>query len=170
MIELETERLVLRQLESGDFESYAQICADPEVMRYLGLGPSMGKPMSRIEAWRSLAMMLGHWQLRGYGMWAVVEKSSGQFVGRVGLHNPEGWPGPEVGWTLGREYWGRGFASEAGQAAMQYAFDALDLRHILSVIHPENRNSIRVAERLGMQFERTWDLMGVGVSLYGRDR
>lgn len=170
MVELETERLVLRGLQAGDFEPYAKFSADPEVMRYLGVGPLMGKPMSRIDAWRSLAMMLGHWQLRGYGMWAVVEKASGLFVGRVGLHNPEGWPGPEVGWTLGREYWGRGYASEAGRAAMQYAFEKLDLPHILSVIHPDNHNSIRVAERLGMQFERTWDLAGIGVSLYGRDR
>lgn len=170
MVELETERLVLRGLQEGDFEPYAKFSADPEVMRYLGVGPLMGKPMNRIDAWRSLAMMLGHWQLRGYGMWAVVEKASGLFVGRVGLHNPEGWPGPEVGWTLGREYWGRGYASEAGRAAMQYAFDTLDLPHILSVIHPDNHNSIRVAERLGMQFERTWDLAGVSVSLYGRNR
>lgn len=170
MVEFETERLVLRQLQGSDFETYAQIFADPEVMRYLGVGPTMGKPMSRSDAWRSLAIMLGHWQIRGYGMWAVVEKASGRFVGRVGLHNPEGWPGLEVGWTLGREHWGRGFATEAGQAAMQYAFEVLDFPHILSVIHPENRGSIRVAERLGMKFERPWDLMGVNVSLYGRDR
>src|SRR5438105_15048518 len=86
---LETERLVLRNYRLGDFEDHYKLCADPEVMRYL-LG---GKPMSRFEAWRHLAFLVGHWELLGYGQFAVDEKATGRFVGRIGFFNPEGWPG-----------------------------------------------------------------------------
>ena len=78
---------------------------------------------------------------------------------RTGLHNPDGWPGPEVGWTLDRKFWGQGYATEAGRAAIAYAFDVLGWEHIISVIHPENLRSIRVAERLGMRYERDAEVM-----------
>ena len=85
MVTLETQRLILRQWRAEDFETYAQICADAEVMRFLG-----GKPFSRLEAWRHMALLVGHWQLRGYRHWAVEEKQSGPLVGRLGFFNPEG--------------------------------------------------------------------------------
>jgi RimJ/RimL family protein N-acetyltransferase len=166
MIELETDRLRLRAFAESDLDAYARLCADPEVMRYVGLG----QPLSRADAWRQMAMLLGHWQLRGYGIWAAEEKATGVFVGRIGLHFPEGWPGLEVGWVLDRSHWGRGLATEGGRAAMQYAFDRLGIDHIVSVIHPENRPSIRVAEKLGMHLERTTALAGIDVLVYGRDR
>ena len=100
MVTLDTERLTLRMFRQEDIDAYAAMCADPEVMRFLG-----GKTLSRHDAWRSMAGVCGHWELRGYGMWAVVEKSSGEMIGRVGCLNPEGWPGFEVGWTLRREFW-----------------------------------------------------------------
>jgi RimJ/RimL family protein N-acetyltransferase len=166
MVRLETDRLVLRPFAAEDIDAYARIHADPDVMRYL-----TGLPLARWEAWRSLAMMAGHWLLRGYGFWAVEEKATGAFVGRIGLYYPDGWPGREVGWTLGKEHWGKGYATEGGRAAMRYAFDTLGWDHIISVIHPENRNSIRVAERLGMRYERSAEVMnGIGVAVYGRDR
>jgi RimJ/RimL family protein N-acetyltransferase len=118
-----------------------------------------------------MAMFVGHWQLRGYGVWAVEEKATGAFIGRVGLHNPDGWPGIEVGWTLGRASWGKGFATEAGRAALTWSFDALGLDHIISLIHPENARSIRVAERLGMKFECDAEVCGgIKVVVYGRNR
>lgn len=100
--QLETPRLILRGFCEQDLDAYAQMCGDPEVMRYLG----QGQPLSRSEAWRSMATILGHWQLRGYGLWAVEERSSGIMIGRVGCSQPEGWPGFEIGWTLRRTYWG----------------------------------------------------------------
>jgi RimJ/RimL family protein N-acetyltransferase len=158
--------LILRPFADGDFDAYAAVHADPEVTRYL-----TGNPLPRWEAWRSFAMFVGHWQLRGYGVWAVEEKATGAFAGRAGLHNPDGWPGPEVGWTFGRPFWGKGYATEAGRAAMNYAFDVLGWGHIISVIHPENIRSIRVAERLGMAYERDAEVNGgVRVVVYGRDR
>jgi RimJ/RimL family protein N-acetyltransferase len=163
---LETERLVLRMLREDDFEAYARIGADPEVARYLG----NGKPLTRAEAWRSLAAHLGHWMLRGYGMLAVEEKATGAFIGRAGFFNPEGWPGFEIGWTLGREYWGRGYATEAARRLLAYAFVELGRDHVISVIQPENAASIRVAERIGEAFERKTDLSGVEVLIYGISR
>lgn len=146
---LDTERLVLRPFRADDIDAYAEMCADPEVMRYLS---ATGAVLSREDAWRQMAMFAGHWTLRGYGMWAIEERSSGQFVGRAGLHYPEGWPDREVGWALRREHWGRGIAFEAARAAIACAFDTLGWRRIISLIHPENRRSIALAHRLGEAF------------------
>ena len=165
-VTLETERLILRMWRNADFEEYAELCADPEVMRFLG-----GKVFDRTEAWRQMASMIGHWYLRGYGIWAVEEKDSGRLAGRIGCINPEGWPGFEVGWTLKREFWGKGYATEAGRRALEYGFNELDKPHIISLIHPENRASIRVAERLGETLEGTARIMGdIDVLVYGIDR
>lgn len=117
-----------------------------------------------------MAQLLGHWELRGYGLWAVEEKRTGTFVGRIGLIYPEGWPAIEVGWLIDRERWGEGFATEGGRAAMQFAFDRLNLTRISSVIRPQNAPSIRVAEKLGMQAERSEQLFGWDVVIYSRDR
>lgn len=140
---LETDRLVLRGMREGDFETWAAFMADPEVMRFLG------GPMARSDAWRTVAMTLGHWELRGYGMWAVERKSDGALMGRVGMLNPEGWTGLEVGWTLGRPYWGQGYATEAAEAAMRYAFLTQPVERVVSNIDPDNLASQSVAIRLG---------------------
>jgi RimJ/RimL family protein N-acetyltransferase len=158
---IETERLVLRMFRESDTDAYAEMVSDPEVMRFLG-----GKPVPRAEAWRNMAMMLGHWHLRGYGMWAVEEKASGEMVGRVGCWNPEGWPGVEVGWTLRRRFWGRGYATEAARASVAYAFETLDQTRVISLIAPENVNSVRVAERLGERPAGEWEVHGTKVIVY----
>jgi RimJ/RimL family protein N-acetyltransferase len=155
MFRLETDRLILRPFAESDFDPYAAIVSDPEVTRYMN-----GPPLPRWEAWRSFAMFIGHWQLRGYGVWGLEEKATGRFLGRAGLHNPDGWPGIEVGWMLDRAVWGKGFATEAARAAMRWAVKELRLRHIISVIHPENVRSIGVAERLGMRREGDGEVMG----------
>lgn len=163
---LETERLVLRMFRESDTDAYAEMVGDPEVMRFLG----GGQPVPRAEAWRNMAMVLGHWQLRGYGMWAVEEKATGELAGRVGCWRPEGWPGLEVGWTLRRSFWGRGYATEAARASIEYAFTTLDQMRVISLIAPENVNSIRVAERLGEKPEGEWDVFGTKVIVYAVGR
>ena len=110
---IETERLLLRMFRDEDLDDYAVVCADDDVMRYLG----DGRALERWEAWRQMAMIIGHWQLRGYGPWAVEERSTGKVIGRIGFFNPEGWPGFELGWVLGKAYWGRGYATEGASAA-----------------------------------------------------
>jgi RimJ/RimL family protein N-acetyltransferase len=166
MITLETERLILRMFRDEDFEQHARICAEPEVMRFLG----EGRPLERWEAWRSMAMILGHWQLRGFGPWAVVERASGRLMGRIGFFHPDGWPGFELGWVLGREFWGKGYASEGARRALDYAFTEMDRNHVISLIHPENTASIKVAERLGESVEGKTELFGHEVLIYGINR
>ena len=141
---LETERLLMREWRDRDLDAFAKIYGDAEVMRYLS-----GEPIARNGAWRSMASAAGHWMLRGYGTWVVERKSDGAVVGRVGLINGEGWPGLEVGWTLGRLYWGNGYATEAARASMNYAFLTQPLDKVISLIDPDNRASQAVARRLG---------------------
>jgi RimJ/RimL family protein N-acetyltransferase len=166
MVTLETERLTLRPFREADFEQYAGMCADPEVMRYLG----EGRALTRGEAWRQMAMILGHWQLRGYGLWAVEERESGALLGRLGFFNPEGWPGFEIGWALRRESWGRGYATEGARRALAYGFTEMGREHVISLIHPENRGSIRVAEKLGERPEGRTEIFGREVLIYGVTR
>jgi RimJ/RimL family protein N-acetyltransferase len=162
---IEAERLRLRMFEDRDLDDYARMCADPLVMRHLG-----GRPLSREETWRQIAVFLGHWQLRGYGLWAAELKDGGEFVGRFGLWNPEGWPGLEIGWAVDRQYWGRGYATEAGAAVMRAAFESMPIGRLISVIHPDNHASIRVAEKLGETRERHAVVNGFAAWIYGIDR
>jgi RimJ/RimL family protein N-acetyltransferase len=159
---LETDRLILRLFREADLDSYAEMCGDAEVMKYLG-----GAVMTRSEAWRSMAMIVGHWQLRGFGLWAVEERDTGQLAGRVGCWRPEGWPGLELAWTLRRSFWGRGYATEAARAALDVAHNRLGQPHVISMIHSENEASIRVAKRLRMRLEGRTDLLGHPVLVYG---
>jgi len=163
--ELETDRLKLRMWRESDLDDYAELSADPAVMRFLG-----GKVFSRAEAWRSMAFFIGHWEIRGYGHWAVEEKSTGHMIGRIGFLNPEGWPGFEIGWTLARHAWGKGYATEGARRALAYAFTELDQRHVISLIHPENTPSMKVAERLGEKREGAARLNDIDLLVYGIDR
>src|SRR5436305_373973 len=162
---LETERLRLRPFRPSDFEAYAELCADPEVARYLGRGT-----LSREQAWRVLAFLMGHWRMRGYGMWAVEAKAAAGLVGVLGFADPAGWPGFELAWTLARRFWGRGYATEGARAALAYAFTALGKDRVISLIHPENRASIRVAERLGESLQGRTAVAGRELLVYGIDR
>lgn len=159
---LETERLRLRRPDMRDLDDFAELHADPEVMRFLGPGTTL----DRTESWRLVALMIGHWVLRGFGMFTVEEKASGRFIGRAGVWQPEGWPGPELGWTLARSSWGRGLATEAGLAAREYARERLGIMRPFALIHPDNAASIRVATKVGARFERTSTLRGRPVSVY----
>ncbi len=140
---IETERLTLREWRAGDFDTLAGFYADPEVMTFLG------GVMERNDAWRALSATIGHWHLRGYGTWAVERKSDGALMGRVGMINPEGWPGLEIGWTLGKPYWGQGYASEAAAAAVRFAFLTQKVDRLISCIDPDNIPSQAVARRIG---------------------
>lgn len=134
--------------------------ADPEVMRHLG------GPVDRAQTWRHMALMAGHWSLRGFGNWVLERRSDGRLIGRAGLWEPEGWPGLEVGWALAREAWGAGYATEAARAAMEWASSELGVEELLSLIAPENTASIRVAERLGMRRRGEIELRGRPVLVF----
>jgi RimJ/RimL family protein N-acetyltransferase len=164
---LKTERLLLRSLRASDLDHYAAMYADREVLRYLAGGP---EPWDRCRSWRQMALLVGHWQLVGVGMWAVEHRASGDFVGMIGFAEPEGWPGFELAWALSRRWWGRGFATEGARAALVYAFTTLEKDPIISLIHPENRASIRVAERIGERLRDRIHHLGREVLCYGIDR
>ena len=136
---------------------------DPKIMKFLG----DGKPLQPIEVWRQLAAFIGHWYFRGYGVWAVEEKSSHRVVGRIGFFNPAGWPGFELGWTLARDSWGKGYATEGARRALEYAFTEMGRDHVISLIAPDNVASIKVAERLGEKPEGKTEVMGREVIIYG---
>jgi RimJ/RimL family protein N-acetyltransferase len=164
---LVTERLRLRPFRRSDFDDYAALYADPEVLRYLGGGPA---PWDRGRSWRHMAFLLGHWQLGGSGMWALEQRETGTFLGMVGFAEPEGWPGAELAWTLARRWWGCGYATEGARAALDYAFTDLKKDRVISLIHPENRASIRVAERLGERLQDRIHHLGREMLCYGIDR
>ena len=163
---IETKRLIIRKFRESDFEDYLQIFSEPEVTHYIG----NGKAMTRSQAWMSMATIFGHWQLRGYGIFAVEERASNIVVGRIGFLNPEGWPGFELGWILNRNYWGKGYATEGAKALLNYAFRELNRDYVVSLIHPGNIRSIRVAERLGEQLQDKAEVYGKEVLVYGIDR
>jgi RimJ/RimL family protein N-acetyltransferase len=164
MAVLETARLLMRPPEGRDLDAFVEIHEDPEVLQYLSsIGPSEG----RIAGWRMIAMLIGHWTLRGYGHWTVIEKSTGEVVGRVGLWFPEGWPGIELGWIISRSRWDRGYATEAARAAMRFGFEAAGLDHLISMIAADNVRSVRVAEKIGETLERREVIDGVDTLVYG---
>jgi len=136
--------------------------ADPEVTRFLG----DGRPLSRADAWRQLAMLAGHWVIKGFGLWAVEERATGRLLGRIGCLEPEGWPGFEIGYTLARTAWGKGFAREGAAAALHYARETLGKRLIISIIRPANAGSIRVATSLGATPDGTVEFFGAPSLIY----
>jgi RimJ/RimL family protein N-acetyltransferase len=146
---LMTQRLVLRQWQTEDFGPFAKMNADPQVMEHF---PSvLTEEQSNAFALRLQSAIAE----RGWGYWAVEEKHGGSFIGFVGLNIPAVTlpfsPCVDVGWRLAREYWGRGFATEAAMAAMQFGFETLHLPEIVSFTAVGNTRSQLVMERLGMQ-------------------
>lgn len=140
---LETPRLILRPPREEDLDGWAELMGDEESARYIG------GPMGRSAAWRGMATMTGSWVLRGFGMFSVVEKETGRWIGRVGPWRPEGWPGNEVGWGLVRSAWGKGYALESAEAAIEWAFDTLGWDDVIHIIALENVRSQALAQRLG---------------------
>lgn len=145
--ELQTERLVLRAPNLSDFDALAAFYASPRAS-------FVGGPLSRELSWRSLALEAGHWVLRGFGRWTVVEKETNAPVGIVGLWHPEGFPEQELGWDLFDGATGKGYATEAGRAARDYAYGTLGWTTLTSLIAVGNDGSRRVAERLGASYDR----------------
>ena len=139
----------MRPFAEGDLDGYTAILQSEPVRAALHLPDTIGP----FDAWSQMAAWLGQWELRGTGQWALEEKATGSLVGRAGLHHParDDWPGVEVGWALHPGCWGRGYATEAGRRAIDFAFGDLHLDRVCSVILPENARSIAVARRLGFR-------------------
>jgi RimJ/RimL family protein N-acetyltransferase len=140
---LETERLILRVPEVSDFEGYAEMLGDAETARYIGGHSPRG------AAWRRFLQMPGAWLVQGFGMFSVLDKRSGEWLGQTGPWQPDGWPGTEVGWSFRRSTWGHGYATEAAVAAIDWAFASLGWDEVIHCIDPDNRASQALARRLG---------------------
>ena len=148
--EVETERLLLRQFRESDFEPYVRLMTTPELLHFL----NKGEHRTREELWRNMTFHAGNWCIRGYGLWAIELKATKELIGRAGMWFPEGWPETEAGWAIHPNHWGRGYATEAGREALRQAFATLGIDHVISLIHPDNTASQRVAEKLGGKVER----------------
>jgi len=143
---IETERLILRHVDPEiDFAAYKDCFGDKETMAGLGGGPGM----SPAQAWRHMATVIGHQAIRGYSFMSVIEKATGVWIGRVGHWNPEGWPEPEVGWTIHRNHCRKGYATESAQACVDYAFETLGWPRVVHTISKDNVASIKTAEAIG---------------------
>ena len=163
---IETERLSLRPFREADVSALFELSQDPDVVRYVG---DRRVPTLQ-ESWRAVAGWIGHWAMRGYGQWAIEERSSGRFVGRAGIINPAEWPGAEVGYLLGRPWWGLGYATEAASGAMSWGFEQVGFDELISLIDPANHRSIAVATRLGESLRSETTLLGTPVLVYGITR
>ena len=140
---VETQRLILRPPQPEDFDPWSAMMQDPEGSRFIG------GPQPRSASWRGFCSVAGAWAMFGFAMFSVVEKDTGRWIGRLGPWRPEAWPGPEVGWGLVRDVWGKGYATEGASAAIDWAFDHLGWTEVIHCIDPANANSAKVALRLG---------------------
>ena len=147
---LHTERLLMRGHRVDDFDQCVAMWGDPRVTQYIG-----GKPSTREECWSRLLRNFGHWSAMGFGYWVVEESTSGRFVGEVGLADlkrdvePSFDGLPEAGWVLASWSHGRGFATEAVRAALDWCAGSLGAQQTVCLIDAANKPSIRVAEKCG---------------------
>ena len=152
MIILETQRLILRHQVLEDLDDLWTLYCDPEIIKYI---PDV--PRTREEAKEELEWhMHGHPKNPQLGLWATIHKETGKFIGRCGLlpWTIDGQNEVEVAYTIAREYWGQGLATEAAQAILNYGFEKLNLSRLICLIDPENIASQKVAEKIGMTFEK----------------
>lgn len=143
-----TQRLILRCWQPSDLDPYTAMNEDAETMAHLN--GTMGYPATE----RLVTHLIGMWHLRGLGMWAVELREDGSFAGRAGLYRTCEWPDAEVAWSIRRDLWNRGLATEAGAAALRFGFTECGLDRIISLPSPDNTASVRVAEKLGLSFEK----------------
>ena len=152
---LETDRLILRPIDPAkDFDAFADCYSDADTMRYL-----TGSAMTPAQAWRSMAMVIGHEAFRGYTFLSCIEKSTGAWVGRVGPWFPMGWPQPEIGWVIHPDHRRKGFAREAGRACIDYAYETLGWDEVVHCILDGNIGSMKTAESLGSK--RLYSMDGI---------
>ena len=155
---IETPRLILRPWRSSDIAANTAMLSDPDSGRFI---TPDGKVVTTEQGgWRNAAVIAGHWALHGFTMFAVEERSSGKYVGRVGPFSPPEWPGFEVGWGITPECRGKGYAVEAARASIDWVFANFEIGEIIHCIEAGNESSKSVARRLGARHDGEVDLFG----------
>lgn len=152
---IESPRLILRAIKNSDWRALHEYYSDPECVRF-----TFCEALSEGESWRAVASMAGHWLLHGYGPYVLEEKATGAVIGVAGLWYPNDWPEPEIKWALARQYWGKGFASEAVRAIQRMAHEYLSNVSLISFIHGENTRSINLALAVGAKLEKEVGFQG----------
>jgi RimJ/RimL family protein N-acetyltransferase len=147
---LETLRLKLRMFDESDWQPLCDLFQDEESVRY-----TIKTPLENWQTWRMLACYVGHWRIRGYGPYAVIERNGGELVGVVGLWFPGEWPEPELKWALRKRFWGRGYATEAATEVRDMVKRDLKWKRLISLIFHGNTRSMAVAQRLEARLEKT---------------
>jgi RimJ/RimL family protein N-acetyltransferase len=178
MVQLKTERLLLRAPEPEDAEALAPMYADPEVMRYVG----DGRTLTKAETALSVQRMIDRWEVDGFGLFTTIRLEDGAIIGRVGIliWNSDTWEltsraqpsGPtevEVGYTLGRPFWGQGYATESAGAVRDYALNGLGAERVIALIIHGNTASENVALKLGLEYERDIKLGRRDAQLFALD-
>lgn len=150
LIEIETERLLLRQFEWDDLDDLVRICGDARVMKYIGL---RGEPMAREETRQALSSIFAHWQRHGFGRWAAVHKNECRLIGYSGLRSFG--KDAELVYLLDFPYWGHGLATEMARACLGFAFERRAFDYVVAMTKPDNLASRRVLEKVGLQYRQT---------------
>ena len=158
---LETEHLVLRMFVEDDWRALHEHYSDAECTRF-----TFRRALTEAATWRAMASMAGHWQLRGYGPYAVEEKVTRAVLGTVGLWYPLEWPEPEIKWALARRHWGKGYASEAVRAVQNMAWACVPDVSLISLIDSRNAASIKLALAVGATLERELEFAGSPFHIY----
>lgn len=167
---VETERLILRGHTANDFQAFAAMRADPVVMKYLGKGDLLDEE----EAWLRFQSIAGHWQLKGFGTWAIQERATGMLIGSLGFADkkrPSSHPAsgaPEMGWSLASSAHGKGFAAEALRTALVWGRNFFGPARVVCVISDDNAASIRLAEKHGFKQFATASRYGLGRCVFER--
>ncbi|WP_213875415.1 GNAT family N-acetyltransferase [Pseudomonas sp. dw_358] len=153
ILQLESARLLLRQWRDDDLPQFAEMCADPQVMRYYP------QALSRLESAAVIGNIRGHFAENGFGLWALQRKDSGEFIGFTGLNHVDFeaifTPAVEIAWRLGRQHWGLGYASEAAWTALRCGFGQLDLDEMVAFAATANVASEKVMQAIGMRRDRS---------------
>jgi RimJ/RimL family protein N-acetyltransferase len=157
-----TPRLLLRAFTEEDLVPLHRILGERDVLRYF----PKTDPLSRDRVQKMIVRLLTHWEERGYGLWAVVSRSTGELMGRSGLQYLTETEEVEVDFILDQAFWGRGLATEAGQASLQYGFESVGVGSVVGIVHPENIASQRVLEKLGMRFTERKQYFGMNCYRY----
>jgi RimJ/RimL family protein N-acetyltransferase len=143
---LDTPRLRLRPFEPRDLDPIHRVYSDPEVMRWVGTGPVANRTTTE----RMLEGYSAHQRAHGFSFWAVVETATGRLIGDAGLHRTAAGE-TELGYTLAKSAWGRGYATEAARAWLDAAFTQLDIDEVIALVEPPNRASLHVLEKAGLR-------------------